>query len=307
MASLQQRVFWIAVAVAACAFTSSVNAQEFCTDFENYNAAPSGIPLTGQQAWYNPIAGSADFQAFTYITGNPYGIVDNPTGGLKFVAGRAPGNSVFARAQHDVAFTNAFWELGFDVCANYNGPAGAALNNIGSQSAPIAPNDYIILLSWVAGQEGTLMNIGYLVYDALGGGGGTLPPPGQQPPDPTQWSNLPLNHWFRLTMLINYPANKIDEVSIRDITAGGPVATYNPTDWYLEGGAAGSTTQTTAIRFFAGGNSEGNITAWDNFCIRPRGTTAVEPGTWGSIKARFDAPEGGSHKAMPVAANPEVQ
>ncbi len=304
MTSLQRGMFWIAIAIASSLLAVNASA-EFCTDFENYAGAPEGFPLTGQQGWYLP--SGVDFQVFTYLTGNPYGIVDNPTGGLFFVAGRGPGDGTnYARAQHDAVFTNAPWEMTFDVCANYNGTPPAS-NNIGSfsgQTTPVvATGDFIQIYTWVTGQEGVLYNIGFMHYDAAGvqiAAPGTFAGP--------EWQNLPINYWFRSGMVVDFATNRITQVSLTDVSGGGGTVTFNPTDWYLEGGAAGSTAPMTGFRLFAGaGSTPGCILAFDNLCIRERGATAVESSTWGSIKARFDVPAGGSQKAAPAAAFPAVQ
>ncbi len=307
MTSLQ-RASVLAIAAAACLFAANASA-ELCTDFENYIGAPEGFPLTGQFGWYIPAGtASVDFNVHTYFTGNPGGIPDNPTGGLFFVAGVGPGNSVFARAQHDETFTNEEWCFEFDFCANFIG--ATASNNVGSFSSQPASatsglNDFIFLHSWVTGQEGVLYQLGYMVCDATGV---QAAQPGLFPG--TEWQNLPLQHWFRSSTKINFATNRVTEVSLTDIDTGATVTVdVSGLEWYLEGGAAGSTEPATGFRLFAGATSNpGNVLAFDNLCVRPCGATAVEPSTWGSIKARFDAPEGGNQKAAPVPmAYPVVQ
>ncbi len=287
--------------LASCFFTVTASA-DFCTDFENYSGLPSGFPLSPQFGWYVPnVAGSLDMNVYTYFTGNPLGIPDNPTGGLFWVGGRGPGSSTFCRAQHDITFSNTLWELALDFCANFNGTA--ATNNVGSFSGQPAPNDWIMLCSWVVGSEGSLFNLGYIVYDAAGV---QVAQPGNFAGP--AWQGLPVRNWYRLAMKLNFATNLVTEVSIANITNGGPTTTVNPVGWYLEGGAGGSTAPETAFRFFAGATAnEGCITAWDNPCFRELGTTAVEQTTWGSIKGQFDAPAPGSGKAVPQVANPEVQ
>src|SRR5690349_11978910 len=67
-----------------------------------YNASAAGTLLTGQQGWYVPVAGSPDYNAYTYA-GNALNLPTNPTGGSQFVGGVSAGTA-FARAQQDVNF-----------------------------------------------------------------------------------------------------------------------------------------------------------------------------------------------------------
>lgn len=274
---------WIPTGLAlTCLLVASAGAQ-FETGFEDYAGTPDGLPLTGQQGWYIPPGtDSVDYNVFTYFD-NVLGIPFHPESDFNdfFAGGLGPGSPTFARGQHDITFTNAVWEIGYDFCAGFQGtpPAG---NNVGSFSAQPAPNDYIQLMSWVVGQEGVLYRLGYMAYDA---GGVQFPQPGEIVGP--EWDNLILNNWYRAYMTIDFPANMITEVRIQDIQAGGPTATYTPMDWYLEGGSSGSSAPSTAFRMFAGGSTAGNILAFDNLFLREVVATSVAPTTWGSIKAHF--------------------
>jgi hypothetical protein len=255
---------------------------DYITDFESFIfGAPIGEPITGQDGWYIPPGtDSVDGLCHTYLL-NQYNIAENPTGGTVFVSGEGPGNGVdFARAQHDETFTMETWEFSYDFCCLFVG-AGPAANNLGSFSAQPAPNDFIHLFAWVPGFEGELYTAGYMFHDA---GGTQFAQPGNIPGP--QWDNLVLNVWYRSTMLVDFASNMCTEVRISEV--GGTATVFNPTDWYLEGGSAGSTAPMEAFRLFAGAiSAPGNVVALDNLVVRVAASTPVENATWGGIKARF--------------------
>lgn len=276
---------WIPVGLAlTCLLVASAGAQ-FETGFEDYAGTPGGIPITGQQGWYIPAGTtSVDYNVYTYFDnalGIPFHPDPTPPFNDFFAGGVGPGSPTFARAQHDIEFTAATWEIGFDFCAAFLGTPPSS-NNVGSFSAQPDPNDYIQLMAWVPGQEGVLFTLGYMAYDA---GGVQFPQPGVIPTP--AWDNLMLNNWYRAVMIVDFPANMITEVRIQDIQAGTPMVTFTPTDWYLEGGSGGSSAPSTGFRMFAGGGVDGNVLAFDNLFLREVVATSVEPTTWGAIKAHF--------------------
>src|SRR5262249_26334539 len=81
------------------------------------------------------------------------------------------------------------------------------------------------------------------------------------------WANLPVNHWFHVTVRWNFDTSQILAVSIRDITAGGTTTTDDVTSrgWYLQGGPDSAMPLPTDVRLFAGGL--GDTTAWDNLNV----------------------------------------
>lgn len=276
---------WIPMGLALTCLLVATAGADFETGFEDYAGTPNGLPLNGQFGWYNPDPpNSVDFNVHTYFDnslGIPFHPDPTPPFNDFFAGGRGPGSPTFARSQLDIVYTDAVWEIGFDFCGAFLGTPPSS-NNVGSFSAQPAPNDHIMLMSWVPGQEGALYTLGYLGYDA---GGAQFPQPGEVPGP--EWTDLLINNWYRTVMIIDFVANSITEVRIQDIQAGGPVATFSPVGWYLEGGSGGSTAPATGFRLFAGGGVEGNVLAFDNVFLREVTATSVEPTTWGSIKAHF--------------------
>jgi hypothetical protein len=235
---------------------------EFNTGFEPpaYSGSAAGTPLPGQQAWYNPVAGSADYNVYTYA-GNTYGVVPNPFGGEQFVGGRMEGNAAFARAQHDFAWVDQdLWRVTYDVCALYTG-ALPAVDNIGSFSLqPSASARYFqSIFQWVDPNDPVAWKAGYysLEYPTTG-----LPYfPG------AAWQNLLTNHWYRESTLFRMSDQQILQVSIEDLVTGQVSVVDNPGLHFLNPTGA----DPTAFRFFTGGGGgvspPGNFLAWDNLAI----------------------------------------
>lgn len=242
---------------------------DYITGFEDINASPDGVPLTGQDGFYIPDGtDSIDYLAYTYA-GNALGLPANPLGGDQFVAGTGPGGTTFARGQRDVEYGSGTWTITYDFAGAFLGE-GASANNIGSFSTQVFPGEstYIHLMSWVDPNAPVNYNAFFLAYDA----GGTLfAQPGTSPGP--EWEGLDLNRWYRHETVLDFDTNRIIEVSILDLeTQQG--ATFNPADWYLEGGEAGGMPLPTGFRFFGGGGVEGNALAFDNFGLVPEPTTA---------------------------------
>lgn len=269
----------LVIALCACAMLAAVAYADYVSDFEGLAAFPDGFPLTGQDNYYIPSGTtSVDYLVYTY-PGNTLGLPMNPDGGLKFVGGTGPGSPTFARGQRDVTYSAALWELSYDFAAHFEGPGAA--NNVGSFSMQPAPNDFIHLMSWVDPSVPTTYQALYMAYDAAGT---QFPQPGQG--GGPAWESLMVDHWYRATAIVDFVSNQFTEIRIKDIMTGVE-STFNPVDWYLEGGAGGSTADATAFRFFAGGGNEGNSLAFDNIVLRELAATAIEPTSWGAIKSSF--------------------
>jgi hypothetical protein len=230
-----------------------------------YTGSAAGTLLTGQQGWYVPVAGSPDYNVYTY-TGNALSLPVNTTGGSQFVGGISAG-TVFARAQQDVNFATAnVWTLSYDVAHHYQGTLPSA-QNLGSFSmantSTTTFRQLIALHTWVDVNTATLWNAGFNVYDAGGlPAGGTTTSPGPA------WNNLLPDHWYRESMTVDFNSNLVNSVSITDLTTG-ITNTATPTGWYMLGGATGNTLPLpTSVRFFAGG-AAGNVAGWDNLSIAP--------------------------------------
>lgn len=252
---------------------------DFGTGYEPraYSGSPGGTIQTGQDGWYNPVAGSNDFNVFTYAD-NPYGIPANPAGGGdQFSAGRSSGGTAFARSQRDMSFSaGGLWRASFDFAANFNGALPTA-DNLGSLSLqPSTTNSYWqTLYTWTDVATATNFDGKYIFHDAAGvQQTAASPGPG--------WTNLALKTWYRQTTTWDFATNKVTEVTITDLTTG-VTSTANPVDWYMFGGAAGAPLP-TAIRTFAGGN-DGNITAWDNVSVQAIPTPATGLAMLGGLVA----------------------
>src|SRR5690606_33933203 len=136
-------------ALAALAAAGMAQAQ-FSTDMEGLTASAAGEVLTGQDGYYVPVVGSADFLAYTYMD-NALGIPQNPEGGDQFVAGEGAASPAAARAQRDITWPTGTVEVTYDLLAAYTDPAGVdPTNNVGRFSIQPYPGSAsaIVLSSW---------------------------------------------------------------------------------------------------------------------------------------------------------------
>jgi hypothetical protein len=280
------------VLIAAVALLlAAAGSADLVTDFEapDYNGSAAGVVLAGQQGWYNPVAGCADYYVFTYAD-NAFGVPQNPTGDDQFVAGEhGDWADSHARAEHDNTYTEEIWTVAFDICTRNIGEL-PALDNLGSYSfqpfgdyAAPSSRGCIILYTWFDVNTATNWNVSYVIYDDLG-----LPTPNYPPvgayPDPA-WQNLEVDHWYRLSHIIDYTQNRIVEVSITDLNTNDTTTVTDPVDpatgaqFYLGGGAnPGALPLPTGFRFFTGGGvsdaQPGNTVACDNLVVQPGGGCA---------------------------------
>ncbi len=252
---------------------------DFFSDFESpaYLGATFGIPLPGQQAWYTPaIAGTNPYNVFTY-SGNLYDVATNPFGGSQFAAGVVdPVGFGLGRAQHDFDWsTNNLWVVQFDRLG-LNRPGMAAANNLGSFSLqPSGTNIYMqSLYAWTdPNNPGLGYQAQYLWWDAAGVQQAFTTPGGM-------WDNQVANQWYRDRFVIDFATNRILSISITDLSTMAS-DTFNPTDWYMLGGASPTAPLPTAFRLFTGGSgtaNTGNVMAWDNVGITA--TAVPEPGSF---------------------------
>jgi hypothetical protein len=281
-----------AVVLAVLGACGAAHAQ-FSSNFEPpYTGSATGTLLTngfglgGQQGWYNPVSGSADANVFTYA-GNTLSISANPTGGTQFECGVAGGNLAFARAQHSVDFSaGGVWTAAWDCTGLYNGTL-PAVDNIGSFSLQTSASSRYFqqLMSW--GPTLNLAANGNAVTDWTATAEkfhiawGFFSTATQAAAAPTfkiastAWTDLPVNHWYHVTVKWDFAAAQILEVSIKDLTANGPTTTDNVTanNWFLFGGQNSVAPLPTDIRVFTGGGSgtspPGNVAAWDNLDVAP--------------------------------------
>ena len=252
---------WI-VALTCLGAAGAASAQ-YDSGFEvadGISASASGTILTGQDGYYIPVTGSTDAFAYTY-SGNALGFPQNPQGGSQFVGGTGPGNATFVRAQRDMSWGTGQWTITFDMCVGFSGQLPAT-QNVGSVSSQPFPGNgtFILLNTWSDVNTATAWDAEVIYFNAAD----------QQlqvdVPDPA-FQNLPINRWFERSATVDFDTNRILSVSITDLTTNAS-ATYEPTDWYLDGGSGGQGTP-TGFRFFAGGSSAGNAVGWDNMSIAP--------------------------------------
>ena len=258
-----RRVRALAAILGVGASCAGAQAQ-FETGFEvpEYNASAAGTVLTAQQGWYLPTGTSTDWSAYTYL-GNALGLPPNPQGDDQFAAATGQGAGTNARAQMDVTLGAGTWTLATDVSISLFQGTLPAVINIGSLSTqPGGASARLIMLArWVDINTVNAWNADILYYNAAGTAiTATVPDPGFQ--------NLQINHWYRWSATFDFDSNRIGELKIEDLTTGA-TATHNPSDWYLQGGAAGTLPLPTAIRMFAGGSTAafGNTLAFDNVSI----------------------------------------
>lgn len=256
---------YVLLACAGILALPQIAAGQYEQDFDGLSGSPSGVVLTGQDGYYLPAGGtSVDFMCYTYA-GNALGVVQNPEGSGQFIGGTGPGDGTFyARAERTVNFGAGLWEAWYDFCGIYSGsPPGS--NNLGSFSLRQASANtvHINLFTWVDPNNPVAINSTYIAYDAAGN---QFAIPGT-PPGP-EWANLMPNHWYRCRTVFDLDQNLIVEVGIRDLS-GGDEAVFNPTGWYLIGGAAGWPSLPDGIRWFGGGGGPGNTTCWDNAIVVP--------------------------------------
>jgi hypothetical protein len=266
----------IGVMLCVWCFFVSIAQADYNSGFESLSASTSGTLLTGQDGFYIPNPTDNDYLVYTYI-GNTLGLPQDPSGGSNFVAGTSVAGGVeYARAQRDVDFSTArVWTIGYDFAATYAGTASTTENNLGSfstQPTGSSAENFIQLMTWVdPNNPASGFNAGYLAYDQFGN---QFSQPGISPG--AEWENLDLDHWYRAFTTFDLASNLILEVGIEDLTTS-MVSTFTPTGWYLGGGQSGSP-DPTAFRFFAGGDTGGNVTAFDNISVTS-GQPVPEPST----------------------------
>ena len=270
MSSRLCRTLCAALALVACAEAQA----QFVSGFEApvYAGSAAGTIITGQDMFYNPVAGSQDGLVMTYA-GNSLGLPANPTGGDQFVAsiGADPLPAVpvpFSRAQRDIVYGSGtgVWTAAFDIAA-----ATAlvttlpASDNIGSFSTQLFPGEQtlIALARWTDPLTAANWNADYVWFDAIG------TQLIEQVPDPG-FQNLQIDHWYHWSSTFDLTTNQVLSVSITDLTTA-VTATHNPVGRFLFGGAAGAPTP-TGFRFFGGtnaGSPNRNALAFDNLSIIP--------------------------------------
>lgn len=257
-----------------------------------YDGSAGGTPLTtgfgggGQQGWYNPVAGSVDFNVHTYA-GNTLGFASNPNGGGQFVgvAGTATPNNI-GRAQRAYDFSaGGIFTISWDVIGAYVGPPTVApINNLGSFSLQpsTTANFWQQIMQYGTPADPSKYNLNYGVFGAAGGAAATFMSAGPA------WVDVPTNHWIHQSTTWDFGTNQILSVSIQDITAGGALTTVDVSGlgWYLAGGQNNVLAKAapTDVRLFTGNTN--NATGWDNLRIIPAPSGMLALGLGGLIATR---------------------
>jgi hypothetical protein len=247
-----KRLIWLAMPILLCA-SASADTLFQVPGFEapDYNGSAGGTLLTGQQGWINPVAGSSDFKVYTYA-GNTLGIAPHPAGGAaQFAAGRSAGSSAYGRAQHTNNWAaDDVWTVTYDILTKYDGTLPAT-DNIGSFSLqPSATAKYWqSIFQFEDPNTATAWKSGYFVQEFPNTGPAGIPGPA--------WRNLAFNHWYRESVNFRFSDRLILSISITDLNTM-QTTTVNP-GWHLVNQAGFP----DSFRFFTGGTTAGNITAWD--------------------------------------------
>ncbi len=251
------------IAMLLC--TGAATAQ-YSSDFEGVVGHEDGQELNGQDGYYNPDPpNSISALVYTYAD-NALGVPDNPTGGAQFVAGTGPAGGVFSRSQRDVDYGDGdVFTISYDFVAAFDNK-GVSTQNVGSFSTQLFPGaaTYIHLMQWNDPNDPVSYNARYIAYDAAGVQFAFPYDAGSAGPE---WEDLEIDHWYRATTTFDLALNEIVHVSIVDIETGDS-AEFEPTGWYLGGGAAGGMPQPSGFRFFAGStDTAGNVLGFDNIDI----------------------------------------
>lgn len=250
---------------------------DYYTGFEmpNVTGSAAGTVLSGQEGWYQPVAGGLDTNAYTYA-GNSLGFVQNPVGGNQFIGGTSGGGALFPRAQQNFAFGSGTYTMSYDMAAQWSG-TGASAANLGSFSVQhdtvptgqfrqfIALNNFVDMNNPALGWKAE-----FNVFDAAGNALNNQSPG-------SFWEDLELNHWYRQYITFDLGSNQILSVTLLDLHTGMS-STIAPNGWYLTGGANSTLALPNGFRAFIGG-AAGNTMGWDNVYVAPApGVMAVMAG-----------------------------
>lgn len=254
--------------LALCA----VSFAQFSDDFESQSASAAGTAMNGQNGWYiGPVAGSLDGNAYTY-SGNALGHVSNPNGGNQFAGASSVNAATPVRMQHSLTLSNTdVWTLSVDFNFNWSG-VGPVANNLGSVSLQPSTTNNAFQTLYAFDNANLAAPTGYrALFGFAGAAGGPLTL--EANPGDSNWDNLVFNNWYQQTVSWDAATNQITSTTLRNITAGGPTFTLNPTTWYLTGGAnnvLGQALATDVRLFVSGGNANStNFGGYDNLSITP--------------------------------------
>jgi hypothetical protein len=166
------------------------------------------------------------------------------------------------RAQQDFDWSvHTVWQVTFDLAVGDLGTVGAATQNIGSFSLQPATSRYWQTLYTWDSAAGDLWTFNDRAWDA-----------GGSPLDHAVASGLPVGRWYRQSVVFDLSANRILSYSLVDLVTSATVASGTPADWFLNDGPGSALAAPAAMRFFVGGETDGNVVGVDNL-----GVTEVVP------------------------------
>jgi hypothetical protein len=235
---------------AACAWSGTLYTFESPT----YTGSAGGTALGGQDGWFTP-NGYTGASVYTYAgTGAPQA----PGGGAQFIGLIGPN----VQDNHLEAFVGAsVWAITFDVFVD---SFGSGSLSAGSFFLYTSGTSYQLHAFPMMSPGGTWN----AKFDVFGAGGGTLN--GQDPG--AGFDGLAMGQWYQEQIVINTASNQILSVSIEDPNNPSSSATYDPTGWYLYGGAS-APFSVGGIGVYANG-----ILAFDNISLEEE--QSPEPASW---------------------------
>ncbi len=222
------RIDLTAVIGAACltALPTIATAQYF-NDFEDLQGSTAGIVLTNQAGFEQPT--QTPFHVYAYA-GNTLGLVQNPSGGSKFIAGIGPGPdvTVAASANGPMAFDEGIWEISYDVAAALSGATAPGLEAMGFfqlRNRAAGTDSTAFFRNWIKWsdvQAPSPIDVGYFGFNENGRIFGFY---GDNPG--RDWSRLRNNHWYRVSNTVDFATNQVLELRITDLH-NGRVTTFMP-------------------------------------------------------------------------------
>lgn len=239
------------LAVAACGWGGTL----YTFEAPAYSGSMSGIGLGGQDGWFID-SGDADATVRTYA-GLP--IPQDPGGAAQFIALIGPN----IQDNHMESFAgSSVWDISFDILV-YSFTSG--YSTAGSLFLYTSGTGYQLHAYPALGAGGT-WNANYDVFDQTGARiDGANPGAG--------FNGLQMDQWYQEQIVLDTATNQILSVSMGDPANPGAATSYDPSGWYLYGGASAPFT-VAGLGVFADG-----ALGFDNISLDP--VPAPEPASWG--------------------------
>ncbi len=280
----------LCLAAGACASLVGQASAQYSTNFESQTL---GI-LTGQDGWFVPVAGSADWQVRGFNDPAHFNVASSPdcTGNNKVAVSTGFGSAAgFARAQHPMNWVDSnVWTICVDIYVDYQGDPLTHASNVCSFSIqPGGTQGANMLCYWnVDGDITSEVSLSWNLFDSAGGASlGFYNPDdvaGTWPLGP--FSTIKQRHWYRCTYSVDYTANRILKMGIKNLATGeGHVfdttgtlgGTTANAEWNVQGGAGNveALPRPSKFRMFVGGQGNGNVVAMDNVSFTPGDSLCV--------------------------------